>query len=80
MSLYVIQKTAAVFGSERNTLGHDIRVLGMSVLSGTALDWPGQALLSLLFSPFGTSSWVAGTPPSTSKKKPPTSFFYHHRR
>lgn len=46
MSLYVIQKIAAVFGSERNTLGHDIRVLGMSVLGGTALDWPGSVVLT----------------------------------
>ena len=38
-------KTAAVFKSERNTLGHDTHVLGMSVLSGTMLDWPGFVVL-----------------------------------
>lgn len=39
-------KTAAVFRSERNTLGHDTRVLGMSVLSSTTLDWPGFVVLT----------------------------------
>lgn len=56
MSLYIDPKTAAVFKSERNTLGHDTCVLGMSVLSNTMLDWPGFVVLTF----FMVWYWLLG--------------------
>lgn len=56
MSLYIDPKTAAVFKSERNTLGHDTCVLGMSVLSSTMLDWPGFVVLTF----FMVWYWLLG--------------------
>lgn len=65
-------KTAAVFKSERNTLGHDTRVLGMSVLSGTTLDWPGFVVLTF----FTVWYWLLGCyHPSIHVKKEATNFF-----